>query len=457
VPPAGPNDPVELDTVASHRPAAGAVTLVVVEAELPQAALNPSARNSRDGRTPTVPTDAHPSPQRVSQEVSEASRDRGRVVQFTSPAEHILSNPLRSRPFVRGLRQLCLLAPLLALTACTGNHSLVPRQPLAQVQAGISWLAPELDSDESILARWRAGVGSPLVAERQPSPARSDALTVVSWNIALGAGEVIPYVRELQSSGHTAIVLLIQEAFRSGDDIPEKAECAFAGFLGDSKPDREIDAIAEALGFSLYYVPSMRNGAPGRFHEDRGNAILTNLDLDELVAIELPFERQRRVAVAATVRGQDADGDPWSLRLVSAHLDNTGSMRRLWIGGEYGRVRQARGLRDALHGQEPVLIGGDFNTWFGFSDRAYQELARAYPQTTVTDTRRTFRGLLRLDHVFYRVPPEWSVSVRRGETSRGSDHHPLVATVNLAAATSSGATENATEDTENTDRTSTKR
>jgi hypothetical protein len=55
------------------------------------------------------------------------------------------------------------------------------------------------------------------------------------------------------------------------------------------------------------------------------------------------------------------------------------------------------------------------------------------------------------------VPPEWSVSVRRGETSRGSDHHPLVATVNLAAATSSGATENATEDTENTDRTSTKR
>lgn len=36
VPPAGPNDPVELEIVASHRLDAGAVTLVEVEAELPQ-------------------------------------------------------------------------------------------------------------------------------------------------------------------------------------------------------------------------------------------------------------------------------------------------------------------------------------------------------------------------------------------------------------------------------------
>lgn len=340
-----------------------------------------------------------------------------------------MSNSLRTRPIIRALRQLCLAITVAGAAGCAaGGHTLVPRHGAVPVET-VSWLTPELARDALTLSRWRAGVGSPLVVKIPPARLRADALTVVSWNIALGAGDVVPFVHELQSSGHSAIVLLLQEAFRSGDDIPSAAECAFAGFLGDSKPEREIDALAQALGFSLYYVPSMRNGAPGRHTEDRGNAILTNLELDELVAIELPFERQRRVAVAATVRGRDGAGEPWSLRLVSAHFDNTGSIRRAWIGGEYGRARQARGLRDALRGEGPVLVGGDFNTWFGFSDRAYQELAREYPQTRVTDPRRTFRGLLRLDHLFYRVPPRWQVTFKRAESARGSDHHPLIARV----------------------------
>ena len=223
-----------------------------------------------------------------------------------------LSNPLRTRSLVRALRQLCLALPILILTGCAGGHALVPRDVPAPAGSAVSWLTPEFASDAAVLSRWRAGVGSPLVIDAATTAPVSDALTVVSWNIALGAGDVVPLVRELQSSGHGAIVLLIQEAYRSGDDIPKTADCAFAGFLGNSKPDREIDAVAQALGFSLYYAPSMRNGAPGRHNEDRGNAILTNLDLDDLVAIELPFERQRRVAVAATVRGLTSGGAPWS-------------------------------------------------------------------------------------------------------------------------------------------------
>ena len=341
-----------------------------------------------------------------------------------------MSNPLRTDRTRRRVRQLCLAIPLIIASGCVGGHTLVPRPVAVQSASPVLWFAPELESDVTTLLRWRAAVGSPIVIDAAPQASGSDALTVVSWNIALGAGEVVPLVRELQRSGHTSIVLLLQEAFRSGDDIPKTpVDAAFAGFLGDSRPEREIDDVARTLGFSLYYVPSMRNGAPGRYDEDRGNAILTNLDLDGLVAIELPFERQRRVAVAATVRGTDATGRPWSLRFASVHLDNTGSIRRAWIGSEYGRARQARGLRDALRGEEPLIVGGDFNTWFGFSDRAYQEIARDYPQTRVTDTRRTFRGLLRLDHLFYRTPAEWRVTVRRGESARGSDHYPLLATV----------------------------
>ena len=87
------------------------------------------------------------------------------------------------------------------------------------------------------------------------------------------------------------------------------------------------------------------------------------------------------------------------------------------------------GLIEALADEEPTLLAGDFNTWFGFSDRVYVETARAFPQTKVLDGRRTFRGLLRLDHVFYRLAPGWTAATRRADSAFGSDHHPLITTV----------------------------
>jgi endonuclease/exonuclease/phosphatase family metal-dependent hydrolase len=175
----------------------------------------------------------------------------------------------------------------------------------------------------------------------------------------------------------------------------------------------------------VYYVPSMRNGG-ARSNEDRGNAILSNLSLGDLQAIELPFERQRRVAIAATVNGHTSSGKPWRLRVVSAHLDNMGTAKRAWIGAEYGRARQARSLATLLRGDQPTILAGDFNTWFGYSDRAYVETAREFPETRVTDRRATFHGLLRLDHVFYRLPEEWHLDMRRADSRFGSDHYPLV-------------------------------
>jgi endonuclease/exonuclease/phosphatase family metal-dependent hydrolase len=183
---------------------------------------------------------------------------------------------------------------------------------------------------------------------------------------------------------------------------------------------------------NAYYVPSMRNGGPLVSDEDRGNAILSDLPLSGFTAVELPFERQRRVAVAATATGSDASGRAWRLRLVSAHLDNMVGAKRLWIaGGEYGRARQARGLVSSIPEESPLVLGGDFNTWFGFSDRAYIETARMFPQTRVSDRRATFRGILRLDHLFYRLPDGWTASLRRAESRFGSDHYPLIATVGL--------------------------
>ncbi len=82
-----------------------------------------------------------------------------------------------------------------------------------------------------------------------------------------------------------------------------------------------------------------------------------------------------------------------------------------------------------LAGSEPAVLAGDFNTWFGFADRAYIELARAFPQTRMVDRRRSFHGLLRLDHAFYRLASGWHAEFQRGNERLGSDHYPIVGAV----------------------------
>ena len=330
----------------------------------------------------------------------------------------------------RRLRELCLVALIASSIACATGSQIAPATAPLSDASGIVWLTSQDANDAVSLTRWRRAVGHPILL-RQPAVSHpGNGLVVASWNIALGSGDVATLFRSLQRE-HPGqdVVLLLQEAFRGGPEVPHgPAHGEFARKIRGVS-DREIDDVAKALGVSLVYVPSMRNGAPGLSDEDRGNAILSTLPLEEVTAIELPFERQRRVAVAATVRGRTAAGEPWHLRVVSAHLDNMAGASRAWIGAEYARQRQARGLRDALRGADHLLLAGDFNTWFGFRDAAYRETAIAFPQTKVTDTRRTFMGLLRLDHVFYRVPSTWRTTVRRGESSLGSDHYPLITTL----------------------------
>jgi endonuclease/exonuclease/phosphatase family metal-dependent hydrolase len=120
------------------------------------------------------------------------------------------------------------------------------------------------------------------------------------------------------------------------------------------------------------------------------------------------------------------------MRLTSAHLDNMVGPKRLWIaGGEFARTRQARALIDVLREEPSAILGADLNTWFGFSDRAYTEVATAFPGTPVEDRRATFYGLLRLDHMFFRLPPGARAQFRRAASRYGSDHYPLIGRVTL--------------------------
>jgi endonuclease/exonuclease/phosphatase family metal-dependent hydrolase len=301
----------------------------------------------------------------------------------------------------------------------------------------VQWFAPIDVREGAVLDRWHRSVGPPVFSAGHPTTMGGRALTLVSWNTALGAGDVVRLIEDVsRARPGVPIVLLLQEVYREGPEVPTllSKEAAFAsrlrGLRADGKRD-EVEAIASALQMSVYYVPSMRNGSPLLSDEDRGNAILSTLPLSDLTAFELPFERQRRVAVGATVTGADDRGKPWKLRVISTHLDNMAGLKRLWVASELGRVRQTRGLLQQLEHQTPLVLGGDFNTWFGFADEAFREAARAFPRTRITDRRATFRGLLRLDHLFSRLPEGWSADFHRADKNYGSDHYPLIATIDL--------------------------
>jgi endonuclease/exonuclease/phosphatase family metal-dependent hydrolase len=292
------------------------------------------------------------------------------------------------------------------------------------------------------LDRWCRGVGPVLMTRLDQLDHRRgiDRLAIVSWNVHVGGGDIDTLVQRLRSGALSDgepvgdFVLLLQEAHRGGEVVPRQhgSMVAFARAIRPPTAHRvreDIATIASRLGLNLYYAPSMRNGGPLTTNEDRGNAILSTLPLDDLTAIELPFERQRRVAVAAAISARTSKGEPWTLTVASAHFDNLGSFRNAWIFAGGARQRQARGLLNALSHGSPLVVGGDFNTWLGYRDPAYLELIPRFPDTPQTDQRATFAGLLRLDHLFFRLAPAWLAQVSRLNDRFGSDHYPLLGLV----------------------------
>jgi endonuclease/exonuclease/phosphatase family metal-dependent hydrolase len=308
----------------------------------------------------------------------------------------------------------------------------------------IRWIRPESPAERETLDAWCRGVGPAIVSSAAVAsdPVNLADLAVITWNVNVGAGDVVRFVEALRdgtAAGRpiTRFVLLLQEAYRHGPEVPHGSlrHVKSAGARRPSTGDRErqdIVAVAAKLGLALVYVPSMRNGDPLATDEDRGNAILSTETLSNISALELPFERQRRVAIASTVSGEDATGAPWTLELVNVHLDNRAPARRLWLFSILTRLRQARGLMLGLGSDGPAVVAGDFNTWYGFDDPVFDELATALGSTIPDDRRPTFAGLLRLDHIFFRHPDGWKATPVRLDRF-GSDHHPLLATMTRPA------------------------
>ena len=297
------------------------------------------------------------------------------------------------------------------------------------------------------LAGWRANVGEGVALDAgNAAPAASAGLVVLSWNVWVGRGrvtEVVERIRtgELRHAGadpDLPLVLLLQEARRSGDAVPERSN-GWAPRERGYRPITRDDIVetARSLGFWLRYAPSMRNGGE---RSDRGNAILSTLPLEDAAAVELPFEYQRRVAVTArlTLRGRP-------IRLVSAHLDPRGPVGHKWLGAA-GRAVQMRHLLTGLE-DDTVILGADLNLGRGRAEPAYRSLQAAGFHFGVPPGlppwRHTYHALPRLvlDYVLVRDRggAVSSATIRRvdedprdrGPTVFGSDHHPLVARIDL--------------------------
>jgi endonuclease/exonuclease/phosphatase family metal-dependent hydrolase len=307
----------------------------------------------------------------------------------------------------------------------------------------------ELDDSAGRLAMARScgavgpAVYLPPVRNEVLSQDAIDKLVILSWNVHVGGGDVAAIVRALREGNLTGgepvgnFIVLLQEAFRAGTAVPNSPVngASIPRRIEEFPPDglrRDILQSARELGLGVFYVPSMRNGSHrGVAAEDRGNAILSTLPLSDLTGIELPFERQRRIAASATVSGVDTAGNPWQLRLVTAHLNATASMKRLWVFSAGVRERQARHLAGVLARAEvPTVVGSDLNSWAGGpSEPAYSELRAHFPQTPALGGEPTFRGGRMLDFVFLRVPPVWARQLQTLSSFFGSDHRPLIGSI----------------------------
>jgi endonuclease/exonuclease/phosphatase family metal-dependent hydrolase len=369
---------------------------------------------------------------------------------------------LTRQPFIVRSRVVTFTALVASLLA-----AVVPAAQQASIAGACTAVVDEHDTPLSVDVTWvkraakrerekldeRCDSVGPSVLRQPPAGSNSsdlDEVAVVSWNVHVGGGDIVTLVEQLQSGTLTGrqvshYVLLLQEAYRLGGGVrPLSQDIRVPRRIAPKNLTRtreDIVSVARTLNVGLYYVPSMRNGTGPPF-EDRGNAILSTLPLRDLQAIELPFTRQRRIAIGAVIHGVHRSAEPWAIRAVSVHLDALAGASRLWIFASGWRGKQADGVLAALNRREPSVVGADLNTWFlGKWERAYKRLEAAYLGTGETIVPNGSDRHGRLDYVFFRLPAGWGSRTWRPvdpcglrDDECGSDHRPIVAILTLPKA-----------------------
>jgi endonuclease/exonuclease/phosphatase family metal-dependent hydrolase len=289
---------------------------------------------------------------------------------------------------------------------------------------------------EPNISSYRRTVGPPVIfapVAVQPSADPKGRLIIVNWNVHVGHGNVlglideISRVEEFNGFGKPKFILLLEESFRRSKEIPTSTGFTVPRRITPPDPKMDIEQLAHKLGWWMFYAPSMRNGdGLGEEAEDRGNAILSSLPIADVEAVELPFAVQRRVALIATV--MDTQNQP-KLRVAVTHFDTRARLLQGWVlGGPAARNKQAQGFVSALKkfGTDdlPLVVGGDLNTYMG-SKPVIDTMSEIAPHTDCGNlATHSWGGVL--DHFFASIPETWPARCARGESQFGSDHYPLV-------------------------------
>ncbi len=260
----------------------------------------------------------------------------------------------------------------------------------------LRWISPADSPERKRLDAWCAGVGPAVIRSSgtlidSSSRVSLSDVTFVSWNVQVGNGDVRAFVNDLRAgklAGGRRVdhfVLMLQEAVRR-DGVPTYSRDAAGARRISARDDSRADIVelSRDLDLALIYVPSMRNGnSPENPPSDRGNAILSTLPLSDPVAVELPGERQRRVAIMATVAPSSGAGSTTAVSVGVIHLDALGAPRRLWVfWTPWMRELQVKSLEAALPLPEgAVVLGADLNTWHGKDELAVRVLNRHFQRS----------------------------------------------------------------------------
>ncbi len=195
-----------------------------------------------------------------------------------------------------------------------------------------------------------------------------------------------------------------------GSDVIALQEC-----LRPGENEDPLERIADELQLYLAFV-STRAHRGGEL----GNAILSRWPMTGVFTLDLSQGRlERRSAIAAQFRG-----DSRSVAVVATHL---GLVDRT-------RERQVRSLLSHPQLQGPTILLGDMNAWrrCAATRQLDREFTKRHHNKSWPATFPSARPVLALDRVYARGAQVEQIRTHRSRLARrGSDHLPVIATIQL--------------------------
>ena len=260
----------------------------------------------------------------------------------------------------------------------------------------VPWYQPEAAANAATLDAWCATTGPPVVAlhpdhlvAADAAPEPFDELVVVSWNVHVGGADLPAMIASLRTGALTGgrpvtrFVLLLQEAYRAGPEVPRSGPpgMGYPRAMRPARPRRRSTSSGRPGGPGCRCSTCRRCATAPRRRPTRIAATPSCPPNRSPTSRPSSCRSNASGAWPSSARSQirGAVGEAWPLRLASVHLENTASARRLRVLAPEPRRRQAAGLLAVLPPTLPLLVGGDFNTWFGYLDRTYKTMAAAVP------------------------------------------------------------------------------